>query len=335
MGIQPAAKLSADGTWFTLRRVNSTTGQEYYYVYNDAVRYKRGEGSETTIIDFSSTGIPYELNTWTGEQIPIVIYTQSDESTSIPITLAGNQSTIITFVSKPPEGYPSANKHIANVSGNTLGVSVLKNGSLSVKVGPKTSTPPSYTFEDGTTKTLSPSRGAPIKLINWNLTVEHWDPPNNMSDIEGDAVKHNTTHFLPHLLSWQQIPGLQNVSGRGYYSSSFHWPPCRGSAKPDGAVIDFGTIVHTLRVSVNGHVLPPLDVTAAKADISQWLVRGQNKVEAIVATPLGNVLRPIWAQLQTSGTWATDPTAGGAPPLVADYGLLQDVVITPYTNVVI
>lgn len=137
-------------------------------------------------------------------------------------------------------------------------------------------------------------------------------------------------------MSWQQVPGLQNVSGRGYYSASFPWPPCRGSgAQPDGAVIDFGPVVHTLRASVNGRPLPPLDVTGARADITPFLRDGINTVEAVVATPLGNVLRPIWDKLETSGTGTTDLVAGWPPAAPADYGILKDVVVTPYRSVVI
>jgi hypothetical protein len=188
---------------------------------------------------------------------------------------------------------------------------------------------------NGGIKSLAPFLGSQFIVTNWNLVVEHWDPPSDMLNIEGGAAKHNTTHFLPNPVSWQQISGLQNVSGRGYYSASFQWPPSASAARASGAIIDFGPIVHTLRASINGNMLPPLDVTSAKADISQWLVQGENKVEAVVATKLGNVLRPIWDQLQTSGTGPSSPEAGGPPPPIAHYGILQDVVVTPYKSVVV
>ena len=55
----------------------------------------------------------------------------------------------------------------------------------------------------------------------------------------------------------------------------------------------------------------------------------------MVATPLGNVLRPIWDQLQTSGTGPTDPVGGGPPPPIVNYGMLNDVVVTPYKTAVV
>jgi len=335
LGIKPATRLATNATWYTLRRSEPESNVEYYFVYNDDLISPAGGGKMKTVVEFSSTGTPYEFDAWTGEERPILTYTQSDNSTSIPITLAGNQTTLIVF---KPEGQEHAHRHIADVSEGILGVSLLKNGSIALKVGPKTSTPPSFTRVDGTEETVTPAPGSPVTLTNWDLTVEHWDPPSNLLDIEGGSVKHNTTHKLPHPVSWQEISGLQNVSGRGYYSSSFAWPPCRSrsnGAVVSGAVIDFGFIAHTLRVSVNGHTLPPLDVTAPKADISEWLVRGVNTVEAVVGTPLGNAVRPVWDQLQTSGTKANDKVAGGGPPAVGEYGLLADVVVTPYTSVVI
>jgi hypothetical protein len=90
--------------------------------------------------------------------------------------------------------------------------------------------------------------------------------------------------------------------------------------------------VHTLRASINRHQLPPLDFTSAKADISQYLVKGQNLVETTVATTMINGLVPILDQLKTSG----------AGPLVGAYsfastqvesGMVGSVVVTPYVGI--
>ncbi len=95
-------------------------------------------------------------------------------------------------------------------------------------------------------------------------------------------------------------------------------------------------MVHTLQVSINGKVIPTLDVTDATGDITPFLVAGTNTVEAVVSTPLGNVLQPIWETLLVSGTPPTgvfgSPTA---PSGTTDYGLLYPVVITPYDIVAV
>jgi hypothetical protein len=81
-------------------------------------------------------------------------------------------------------------------------------------------------------------------------------------------------------------------------------------------------------VFINGHILPPLDVNWAHADITKFLVKGSNAVEVVVSTPLGNALRVIWDSIKTAGK-----TAGSQvpqPPDVQDYGLVAPVKIVPF-----
>jgi hypothetical protein len=97
-----------------------------------------------------------------------------------------------------------------------------------------------------------------------------------------------------------------------------------------GAFLDLGKIVHTARVSVNGHILPALDVVWARADISHYLRDGVNSVEVVVSTPLGNALRPIWNRVESSGKFAKSQIEA---PEVAAYGLVDSVIIIPYEAV--
>lgn len=338
IGIKPAASITTTGSWYTQQRSDPTTGVVYYYVYNDAMTYPQGQGASNGTIIFNSVGTPYQLDAWIGEQRPVLTYTQSKTTTTIPIHLAGNQSTIFAFYPNSPNESDRTAVHLIYHSDAIIGATRLDNGSIALKVG-QSSEAPSYTLSNDKSEVLSPVAITPIILNNWTLVAEHWDPPSDLLDIEGGAAKHNTTHILPNLISWQQISGLQNVSGRGYYSANFEWPPKgsldMSSGGPDGAIIDFGFIVHTLRVFINGHLLAPLDVTSPKTDITSLLVRGTNKVEAVAATPLGNILRTIWDQLQTSGEAATDPSGGGPAPPIVNYGLLKDVVLTPYQTFIV
>jgi hypothetical protein len=73
------------------------------------------------------------------------------------------------------------------------------------------------------------------------------------------------------------------------------------SSGSNAAIVDFGAIFHTIHASVNGHLLPPLDPTWAKADISEYLVEGKNTVEAVVTTPLLNTMRQLCGKLMSSG----------------------------------
>ncbi|KAE8454643.1 hypothetical protein EG329_000266 [Mollisiaceae sp. DMI_Dod_QoI] len=334
IGVHPATKFeSSTPSWYTLLRSDSVNEIDFYYVYNDVPYAPLGEGSSNAIIEFSSTGYPYTFDAWTGERTPMIVYKQSNVSTTVHITLAGNQSTVIAFSQQPLANHKPTT-HLESVSDNVIGLTVLDNGSILLKA---TGSSISYMTASGKNGGLFAPKTNPMTLTNWNLTVEHWDPPSDLLNIEDGAAKHNTTHVLPHLISWQQVSGLQNVSGRGFYSTSFRWPPADYLPQNSsiGAIIDFGPVVHTLTVQLNGNPLPPLDVTSATADISQWLVEGENTVLAEVATPLGNVLRPIWDQLKTSGTGPSDFVGGVPAPVAGNYGLIKDVIIQPYWNIVV
>lgn len=314
LGIKPLTQVNADRIWYTYWRTDSKLNRDYVFVYNDAYRIPRGGGASTGTVEFLSTGKPYLYDAWSGAQTPIYNYTQTKTTTTIYMSLAGNQSAIVAF-----HNDEKASPHAVSTGSGIIGFS--EAGSKLVAHVTSTS---SVVTSEGTRYQIDGCKAEPITLKDWSLTVEHWDPPKDLFDIETVAIKHNTSYNLPKLVSWQDIPGLQNVSGRGYYKTSFEWD--EGSAA--GAIIDFGPIVHTIRVNINGHTVPPLDTTAARADISKYLKHGENVVEAAVATTLVNVLSPIWFDLESSAIFATNGPLG-----LQDYGLLYDVVVTPYTAV--
>ncbi|KAK6216503.1 hypothetical protein LQW54_003509 [Pestalotiopsis sp. IQ-011] len=79
--------------------------------------------------------------------------------------------------------------------------------------------------------------------------------------------------------------------------------------------------------------LPPVDVTAPTADLKSLLRNGKNTVEAVVSTPLGNILGTIWTDLQSSGEGPASADAGTVSrPPIGQYGLRQEVEIVPYQS---
>ncbi|KAJ5820046.1 hypothetical protein N7474_005637 [Penicillium riverlandense] len=299
LGITPGTKVVADNTWYTYWR--QTDDFNYFFVYNDALApstWGLGNGYSEGSVQFASLGTPYILDAWTGDQIPILNYTQSANSTKIPFQLAGNQSVIVAFdlSSSDEDTHGSA-------SGQTYNVQ-----DLSQYYPPKSSSDP-------------------IEINNWTVTIEHWDPPSDLYKmLPSDTVKYNTTHSLPNgLKSWKDLDSnLTTTSGRGYYTSIFSWP---SSDHSKSAIIDFGAIFHTLRVTVNGHTLPPMDPTWARADITKYLRPGKNRVDALVTTPLLNTMRPLWSELESGANGTATPISGQPPQ---DYGLLSSVKVIPY-----
>lgn len=320
LGIHPRTRITsmlpANATWFTNWRYDKDHDIDYVFVYNDAMHIPQGQGSSEATIEFSSTGLPVEYDSWTGEQKPVFAFNTTATSTIILLKLAGNQSTVIAFHQTE---HASNTTHLSQLQDDVVG-HAYENGNHVLKVAGLSD----YNSSNATSATT---------LSNWTLIVEHWDPPADLYNITAGAYKHNTTHQLPHLVSWQEIADLQNVSGRGYYSTFFNWPLPSHKTLADGAILDFGWVYHTLKVSLNGHQLPPLDVTRPRVDIKQWLQAGENKLEAVVATPLGNVLIPIWYRLLTSGEGPGSPDASTVPPPVGQYGLQADVTVVPYHEV--
>lgn len=275
--ILPKTQIDADSIWYTYWRRDDAHEVDYVFIYHDGLGWEAGACSTGTV-RFACTGTPYIYSAWTGAQTPATNYTQTETATSMYFELAGNQSVIVAF-------HDRARFEHSYGRGNTF-----------------------------RQPQQEAARHQPLTLGPWSLIVEHWDPPRNLYDVDTVAVKHNTTHQLCHLTAWLNIPGLENVSGRGYYNTTFEWsrPGTIHNNRPDsasGAIIDFGPIVHTIRVAINGHTLPPLDLTWARADISMYLVEGVNTVEAVVSTPLYNRLKPIAGKLRTFGQGWSDLTA--------------------------
>jgi hypothetical protein len=123
---------------------------------------------------------------------------------------------------------------------------------------------------------------------------------------------------LTALAAWSAIPGLEDVSGIGRYTTTItlgkEW------ARDVGALLDLGEVFDTFRVTINGRLLPPLSQCDTVVDLGDRLKPGRNTVEVEVATTLNNRLR------------VTDPTIFGGSRR-QNYGLVGPVTLTPYGQV--
>jgi hypothetical protein len=321
--ITPRTTVSANSTWYTYWREGNTV--DYVHVYNENLSGVLGGGYSTGTVTFESVGVPYFYDAWTGDITPVLAYSYTGTTTTIQLELAGDQTTIIAFEKSLPhllhvESFPAKTFSIRSSSSTLTILRSYINESTSV------------TLSNGSSITLEPMLVSPFTLDDWSLTVESWTTPTEIYDMNPDTLRSNLTAFtgIQKLVPWTSISSsLTDISGRGYYATSFNWPPAATShTTVYGAYIDLGAIIHTVRVAINGHSLLPLDVTWARADITKYLVKGSNGVEVVVSTPLGNALNPIWDSLKTTGRTAVSENAN--PPSIAEYGLVFDVQIEPY-----
>lgn len=324
LNILPRTAVTANGTWFTYWRHDRNTSTDYVYIYNDAAGIPSGQGLTNGSISFETTGKPFLYDAWSGDVTALSSYQQSDTHIEIPLQLAGNQSIII--------GFNTTSEHKVHVQESAEGVSAVTEDANSLSVSRSFDQQSrSILLSNGDSKTLAPMLTPAFTLSNWTLILESWTPPSDIYNVELGPTRSNSTFQLPSLLPWNQISSsLANISGVGYYTTTFNWPPQNSfssSANVSGAIIDLGQITHTARVAVNGQAVPTLDITWARYDIGTLLQTGQNTVQVVVSTPLGNGLRTYWDQLETAGVFASDVIA---PPGEADYGLVSPVQIVAY-----
>jgi hypothetical protein len=323
LNISPRTSVSSNGTWYTYWRHDDATSTDYVYVYNDAPGLSFEQGFTVGNISLETTGVPSLYDAWTGDVTTISTYQQSSTHITIPLQLAANQSIIIAFHQGSQSGLHAQNTvdGIVSVEANGNSLAILRSYDEQTR---------SIKLSNGKSATLKPMANAAFTLDNWTLVVESWTPPTDMYNIAAGPQRTNSSYQLSTLISWNEVSSnLANVSGIGYYSTSFSWPPATNAGDSvSGAIIDLGLISHTARVTVNGQILPPVDLAWAKRDIGSLLKQGENIVEVVVSTTLGNVLRNYWDEIETSGKFATATMP--AVPDEAAYGLLSPVKIVPY-----
>lgn len=285
IGIRPRISSSpGEPVWYT--RWRETEDETIVFVYYDAT-VPSAPGTLNKSVTFEVVGTPYHWDAWTGEKTALRGYSQTNGSTTIPIQLAGNQTTIIAF-----------NR--------------------------------SQTFCSEMQTPEPQNASVAIPLSNWTLTVESWTAPEDIFDVEA-VIKTNSTYQITSLLPWNKLDvgtNLTYVAGRGYYNTTFDWPT---TGKGSHAYITMSPIFHTAVLYVNGYKTRPLDVTAPRADISQYLKDGVNAVEIVVSTPLANALSPIRDRLRSAGVSPEMLFPGvnlfGEPQ---EYGLVGEVVLNVY-----
>lgn len=320
LNILPRSSVTANGTWYTLWREDAANEKSYIYVYNDATGLSFEKGMTSGTVSFESTGLPFFYDAWSGEITPISSYTQSKTHTTIPLQLAGNQTVIIGF-----ENNVRSTVHIQDTTipvlptiSDTKSLTVLRSFDQKSR---------EITLSNDKKVSLSPMSTKPFTLHDWDLEIESWTPLPDFYDAEG-ATRTNQTFHISNPIPWGQISHtLVNVSGIGYYTTNFTWPPA-SSSSVSGAFLDLGSITHTAHVMINGHHVPTLDISWARADIGSFLQHGKNSLEIVVSTTLGNVLRTYWDDLETSGKLGSAVVAD--PPVEEDYGLIYPVQLIPY-----
>ncbi|WP_345470442.1 glycosyl hydrolase [Actinoallomurus oryzae] len=288
LSVTPAATPSSDsGAILDVRRHAGST--DYYYLYNQT------NTATAQALTLTGDGVPYRLDTWTGQITPITNYTSGHGTVTVPVRLAGNDAEVIAVTPR----------HDATFRG----------------APGRKDAPGTASASSGTPK--------PVALGDWSLSVDAWGP--GASDLPGDTahtklgpvtLKAGSDGRLP---AWSAITpangysaDLKDVSGRGTYTA--HVTLGEEWKGVSGANLDLGTPVDTVTVNVNGHDLPSLDQADLRhVEVGRYLRPGDNTITVRVASTLLNAVRVA-------------PGTGASSRAPMDYGLFGPVTLTPYAG---
>ncbi|KAK4186481.1 hypothetical protein QBC35DRAFT_553987 [Podospora australis] len=303
-------------------RSDQSNGLELVYLLN--------RGPTTTFsIGFTTpeSSVPYVLDAWTGEQTPLVTYLRTGSGISTRISLAQQQSTIVAFhtlsgatADANPPLYVVSHTNLRNLRLNQQGrieglvaspaeeASVLLSNNSEVVITPL--------------DTVSATSWKPVTLGPWNLTVDAYSAPTgnlNAASLSSTVTRLAVSSPLAKLVPWNQIPSIgEKVSGIGYYRASFRLP---GASTPDvetNCTIHLtGKISNTVRVKVNGEIIPAIDPSAPSEgrDITAFLNSGENEIVVEVASTLFNAVKARSGDLKSAGRGVQVPRYYTGPRL--------------------
>lgn len=316
IGVIPRAQVTSNGIWWTRWR-ETVDGDTYVYIYNDGP-------PSTGNITFAATGPAYLQNPWSGEEERVVSFVATKDTTTIPFTLNNRQISIVRFSrGKTPK------EHITSSSEDVIGFSASTDGT---RIAAKVRASSSSSIQLSSRKTITVSTKEVQKaysLTSWDLTLEHWLPQDDLYDLEPDAKKVNSTIAIDasSLKSWSDL-GYPDVSGIGYYTTTFQWNPKR----PGGVQLVVPPIPHGIVGTLNGKALPTFDITNPIVEMTSQLKIGTNSLVLKVSSTLMNSLSSYWDRLETVGKspshdydYYTDKGLGRQLN-----GIIGDVRVVPY-----
>lgn len=360
LGIFPASNPEKPSNLMTMRRYDSASKTNYYFLYNQGddqipatpnakeERYKGltttpgnifeepktvrvkglnyatkiGSSLKTQVI-LEGAGQPFLLNAWSGEITPIAHYTTDGKQVTMTVDLAVDESMLVGVTQNATKlGLPMADVYVNET--NADGVSQTSNGGVSIiatKAG-------NYTTKLSNGQTVKTTLEAPLDKIDltqakWSLSVEDWQPQQKYGTTGAagaETSKSLITLNLNSLQPWPDIAELKNASGVGTYSYALNLPMAWNNSD-HGATLSLGQVVDAFTLRVNGQLIPT-DQLSAKVDLGSSLKAGENKIEIRVSTTLNNRLHTLNKAVADRG-------------IIQEYGLVGPVIFQPYKKATI
>jgi len=260
-----------------------------------------------TTVTLAGEGKPYVLDAWSGDIIPIGLYTEKDGKIIMDISLIGREAMIVC-VAKDTSDFPDAGDvHAVSVTGGEI---VIEDGMLMHRAP----SPGTYviTLSDNTRKSVKVT-AVPEKvelLTGWDLRLLSYGPTEkgaslsmeNVYDYSVDPTIHVVTEvdFSNIALgTWSDLPatraqltqlgveGMNKVSGIGYYTKTFELN--RDWNEHIGAYLKFDHNSDMITaVTINGHRIGIVNQISDLADAHKYFKKGTNTIEVKLDTTLQN-----------------------------------------------
>lgn len=299
LSVKPRVTMGSDAAKDLYTVWRSDKGSEYLLLVN--------KGSSATFeitAEVDQGRVPYKLDAWTGKQTAMASFKRSSGKISFQISLEQGQTAIIAFTSG------KSKTSIVSQSDNVFHTSYGSDGKEGISVILGDYNAASLTLSNGQTKKIPAASGREkknalnIDIGNWNLTLESWVPgPDEAKSASVKKVMKLGTQAA--LNPWSEISGAQNVSGVGTYTATFN--VTRVPSKDSTTVLQFGPVLNTIRAWVNDKQLPAIDIYDAQVDVSDYLVKGTNKIRVQVASTLFNAVKARVDYVKANGIGPAAP----------------------------
>ncbi|KAK3986205.1 hypothetical protein QBC44DRAFT_273625 [Cladorrhinum sp. PSN332] len=285
---------------FTQWRSDQSKNLELVYLLN------RGQDTLFSLsftLASPETAIPYILNPWTGSQTPLLTYIRTGAGVSTRLSLAKGQSTILAFLTPSDDSPPPT--YVVSRSPNVVRPYLTSDNHIEAYISDSEE---ASVLLSNNQEVAIPASASPLPRLAlgpWSLKVESFSAPATLS---ASSVTPNKTLIsvpapLQTLLPWTSIKGLERASGVGFYRTAFSLPT---AAEKMGYTVHLnGKILNTVRVKINGNMVPALDPNAPAEgrDITEWVKQGgaENVVEIEVTSTLFNAVKARAGDLKSVG----------------------------------
>jgi hypothetical protein len=338
----------------TLMALDKTDGTHYYYLFNNTTtnsmmpnaytfRQYKTKDIEPQWITLEGEGVPYELDALTGEITQVGQYRDNGDGTfSILLDgLKGGESTIIAVTTNTGD-FPKASRYVTSVDADPKSYAVLRGENGDVVF--RSNEPGTYlvTFSDGSEKSVTVAdakESVDLTHADWQLAIDSYgptykdaenrvDPETGIQTVDPSDTTVTRVDFgtlklatwsdikaTPQQLATMGVSKMNEVSGKGHYTTTFSWDGKAGAKLSFVYQDDMVTAV-----TVNGTEITAVDNATDTVDIGDYLVSGDNTITIELSTTLNNRAK---VESDTMKTLQVKP-----------YGLTQ-VVLNPYCDTVL